>query len=103
MLAVVLAPSLRALGGATFSFFDAMALVLVLSIGVDYAIFCAETRGSRGPVTMLAVALAAGTALLSFGLLALSDVAAVHAFGATMTLGILLAFILAPMARPIER
>jgi predicted exporter len=48
---------------------------------------------------MLAVALAAGTALLSFGLLALSDVAAVHAFGTTMTVGILLAFVLAPMAR----
>lgn len=98
-LAVLLAPALRAFAGAGFGFFDAMALVLVLSIGVDYAIFCAETRGDRAPVTMLAVTLAAGTALLSFGLLALSQVAAVHAFGSTMTLGILLAFALAPMAR----
>ncbi len=99
LLAVVLAPALRALGGAGFSFFDAMALVLVLSIGVDYAIFCAETAGARAPVTMLAVTLAAATALFSFGLLALSNVAAVHSFGATMALGVLLAFLLAPMAR----
>ena len=98
-LAVVLAPALRALGGGDFSFFDAMALVLVLSIGVDYAIFFAETSTERAPVTMLAVALAAGTALLSFGLLAMSQVAAVHSFGSTMALGILLAFLLAPMAR----
>jgi predicted exporter len=50
-------------------------------------------------VTMLAVVLAAGTALLSFGLLAMSEVAAVRSFGSTMALGILLAFLLAPMAR----
>ena len=98
-LAVVLAPALRALCGGDFSFFDAMALVLVLSIGVDYAIFFAETSRERAPVTMLAVALAAGTALLSFGLLAMSEVAAVRSFGSTMALGILLAFLLAPMAR----
>ena len=98
-LAVLLAPALRALGGGDFSFFDAMALVLVLSIGVDYAIFFAETSPERAPVTMLAVALAAGTALLSFGLLAMSEVAAVRSFGGTMALGILLAFLFAPMAR----
>ena len=98
LLAVLLAPALRALGGAGFSFFDAMALVLVLSIGVDYAIFCAETAGTRAPVTMLAVTLAAVTALLSFGLLAMSNVAAVHSFGATMAIGVLLAFLFAPMA-----
>ncbi len=99
LLAVGLTPLLRALGGGAFTFFDAMALVLVLSVGVDYAVFCAESAGARRPVTMLAIALAACTALMSFGLLALSHVAAVHAFGSTMSLGILLAFLLAPMAR----
>jgi predicted exporter len=99
LAAVVLAPCLRALAGGAFTFFDAMALVLVLSVGVDYAVFCAETSGARKPVTMLAVALAASTALMSFGLLALSGVAAVQAFGTTMLLGILLAFLLAPLAR----
>lgn len=98
-LAVFLAGSLRTFFGGTFTFFDAMALVLVLSIGVDYAVFCAETSGDRKPVTVLAVALAAGTALMSFGLLALSDVAAVHNFGATMLIGIFFAFLLAPMVR----
>jgi len=98
-LAVVLAPAVRALAGGAFTFFDAMALVLVLSVGVDYAVFCAETSGSRKPVTMLAVAMAACTALMSFGLLALSDVLAVRHFGSTMLVGILLAFLLAPLAR----
>jgi predicted exporter/predicted LPLAT superfamily acyltransferase len=98
-LAVLLAPALRALGGGGFSFFDAMAQVLVLSIGVDYAVFLAETTAARQAVTLLAVALAALAALLSFGLLALSGVAAVHGFGLTMTLGIGAAFLLAPLAR----
>jgi hypothetical protein len=99
IMAVVLVPALRALAGGAFTFFDAMGLVLVLSIGVDYAIFCAETAGPRQPVTMLAVALAACTAQMSFGLLALSRVVAVHAFGTTMLVGILLAFLFSPIAR----
>ena len=99
LLAVALAPALRAIAGGPFTFFDAMALVLILSIGVDYAVFCAETAGERRPVTMLAVAMAAGTALMSFGLLAASGVAAVSAFGATMAIGIFLALLLAPIAQ----
>lgn len=98
LLAVLLAPALRALAGGSFTFFDAMGLVLVLSIGVDYTVFCAETSGARRPVTILAVGLAASTALMSFGLLALSGVAAVHAFGLTMLSGILLALLFAPLA-----
>lgn len=102
LLAVVLTPGLRALAGGAFTFFDAMALVLALSVGVDYAVFCAESQGGRRPVTALAIALAASAALMSFGLLAVSGVAAVHAFGATMSLGILLAFLLAPMVWTME-
>ena len=99
VLAVALTPGLRALLGASFTFFDGIALVLILSVGVDYAVFLAETSRDRRAVTMLAVALAATTALMSFGLLALSDVQAVQHFGATMLVGILLAALLAPMAR----
>jgi predicted exporter len=99
VLAVALTPGLRALLGDGFTFFDGIALVLILSVGVDYAVFLAETSRERRSVTMLAVGLAAATALLSFGLLALSDVRAVQHFGATMLVGVLLAALLSPMAR----
>jgi predicted exporter len=99
VLAVALTPGLRALLGDGFTFFDGIALVLILSVGVDYAVFLAETTRERRTVTMLAVGLAATTALLSFGLLALSNVRAVQHFGATMLVGVLLAALLAPMAR----
>jgi len=99
LFAVILTPALRSLVGSSFTFFDAMALVLVFSIGVDYAVFCAETSEERKQVTLLAVTMAACTALLSFGLLALSKVTAVHTFGATMTIGILLSYLFSPLAR----
>jgi predicted exporter len=98
LLAVALAPPLAALGGVAFTFFNAMALVLVLSIGVDYSVFCRETSGVRKPVTMLAILLAALSTIFAFGMLAFSRVFAVHAFGLTMLIGIFLAFLFAPAA-----
>ena len=97
-IAVLAAPPLVALAGVTFTFFNAMALVLVLSIGFDYAVFCRETEPSRRPVTMLGVWLAMLTTLLSFGLLVLSSTYAVHAFGATLLVGTILAFAFSPIA-----
>lgn len=97
VLAVVLAPLLLAGLGMGFSFFGAMALVLVLSMGSDYALFLAEDKDGD-PVTGFSVALAVATTLLSFGLLALSQVAAVRAFGATMLVGVALAYLLSPLA-----
>lgn len=96
--ALLLTPALVALGGEPISFFHMMGLILVLAIGVDYATFCAETDQAHRPVTMLAVLLDMITTLLSFGVLAFSSVFAVHAFGLTMLLGILIAFLLAPLA-----
>ncbi|MGE5517508.1 MAG: MMPL family transporter [Bacteroidota bacterium] len=95
--ALALTPLLLALMGVEFSFFSAMALVLVLSTATDYAIFFAEDQ-DRDPVTLFSVFLAMATTLLSFGLLVFSDLAAVRAFGATMLVGVSLAFLFAPMA-----
>jgi predicted exporter len=104
-LSILAAPLLLAAFGTAFSFFSAMALILVLSVGVDYAVFCAEAGERRDPVTVVANWLAALTTLLSFGLLAFSRVAAVHAFGLTMLAGLALAILFAPLAgraRPIR-
>ena len=103
----VKAPSVTAIIAATacigllhegFTFFHVMALILVQSIGVDYAVFCAECARDKRAVTMLGVWLSALSTILSFGVLAFSQVAAVHAFGLTMLVGIIFAFLLAPLA-----
>ena len=93
--AVILAPLLA---GVSFNFFGAIALILVLSIGFDYTVFCRESAPSRRAVTMLGVCLAMVATLLSFGLLGFSRTYAVHAFGTTLLIGTILAFILAPLA-----
>jgi predicted exporter len=97
-IAVLLTPLLMALVAIPFTFFSAMALILVLSIGFDYAVFCKETGPTQRAVTMLGVWLAMVTTLLSFGLLAVSRVFAVEAFGATLLIGTLLAFLVSPLA-----
>jgi predicted exporter len=97
VLAVALAPLLLAALGQGFSFFSAMALVLALSMASDYALFLAEDR-DQGAVAWISVMLAAATALLSFGLLGLSGVAGVRAFGCTMLAGVGLAVLLSPIA-----
>ncbi|MHB8381506.1 MAG: MMPL family transporter [Candidatus Binataceae bacterium] len=102
-IAVVATPPLVALAGVTFTFFNAMALVLVLSIGFDYAVFCREAAPSRRAVTMLGIWLAMLTTLLSFGLLVLSRTYAVHAFGATILVGTILACAFSPIASEAER
>ena len=91
--------SLSVLGllGEPINLFNIMALLLVLGIGVDYALFYRET-GTEHPATLLAIALSSVTTLLAFGLLALSKTTAIHSFGLTILIGIIAAFILSPMA-----
>jgi predicted exporter len=96
--AVVLTPALLSLAGQGITFFHAMALLLILSIGVDYAIFCAETTKEHRSVALVAIWLAVLTTLLSFGLLAFSSVRGVQSFGLTMLIGVTLSFLLAPLA-----
>jgi predicted exporter len=96
--AVVLTPALLALTGQGITFFHAMALLLILSIEVDYAIFCAESTKEHRSVALVAIWLAVLTTLLSFGLLAFSSVRGVQSFGLTMLIGVSFSFLLAPLA-----
>ena len=98
MSAVALAPCLLALMGEPFTFFNAMSLMLIFAIGLDYALFNRESAGHRQRRAMLANGLSALSTLLAFGLLALSDTFAIHAFGLTILVGITLAYLLAPIA-----
>lgn len=88
-----------------FSLFNLFALLLVLGIGVDDAIFffMADNAGKSGNdedrrvSTSLAVTLSALTTLLAFGLLAVSSTEIVHAFGFTVAVGIFTALLLSPL------
>jgi predicted exporter len=96
--------SLAVLGwrGELFTLFNLFALLLVLEVAVDYAVFFQMADGEvdasdKRDSTSLAVTLSAFTTLLAYGLLAMSSTAIVHAFGVTLAVGILTAFLLAPL------
>jgi len=95
---VSLAVSLAMLGwfDQLFSLFNLFALLLVLGIGVDYGLFF-FMAGDRRASTSLGVTLSALTTLLAFGLLAVSSTEIVHAFGFTVTAGIVTALLCAPL------
>ena len=86
-----------------FSLFNLFALLLVLGIGVDDAIFffmaekVKEDIADKRASTSLAVTLSALTTLLAFGLLTVSSTEIVHAFGFTVATGILMALFLSPL------
>jgi predicted exporter len=108
VIAATTSLSVIGLLGEPINLFNIMALLLVLGIGVDYALFYRET-GMEHPSTLLAIALSSITTVLAFGLLALSKTNAIHSFGLTILVGILTAFVFSPMAgwklggTPVER
>ncbi len=88
--------------GVPVTLLHLVALLLVLSIGVDYGIFVVEHAGGDQSsehlrATLLGIAAACVTTTLSFGTLALSSQPALHAIGVTVGIGVVLAWLLAPL------
>ncbi len=77
---------LLALFNIPLTLFHVMALFLVVGLGMDYVIFIAEMNENTVE-TLSAVTLSSITNLLSFGLLSLSILPAVSAFGAALFIG----------------
>jgi predicted exporter len=103
---VVLVPTLLAMtaalaaygyAGVPLTLFSMMGLVLVLGVGVNYAIFLVEA-GDRAPAPFAGVLLSAATTILSFGLLSLSSMPALRQFGLVLLIGVSLSVLLAPIA-----
>ena len=99
LAAIVLTPLVVAGFGGSFTFFNAMALILVFVIGLDYALFCVEAPDEHQDISFFANGLSALSTILAFGLMSFSQLYAVHAFGVTILIGIALTFILSPLAR----
>jgi predicted exporter len=85
--------------GSPLNLFNLLALLLVLGMGVDYAIFLREGRRTQ-PTVLLAIGLSAFTTWISFGLLSLSATPFVRSMGLTLAAGIALVFVLAVWLGP---
>jgi predicted exporter len=86
--------------GAPVGLLHVVALLLVLSMGVDYGVFLAESRDDPDgfAATLLSVLVACLSTVLAFGLLGMSASPALRAIGVTVGLGVLLSLVLAPAA-----
>jgi predicted exporter len=86
--------------GEPLNMMHLVACMLVLSMAEDYAVFLIEIReDDEAPgVTIVGLATACVTTVLSFGLLALSEHPALRALGIVTSIGVLLSMLLAPLA-----
>ena len=84
--------------GLELNMLSLVALLMVVSMGVDYGVFLAEHRDdpAQRDATMLAVAVAGCTTILGFGLLSLSSQPPLLHIGLTSAIGVLLCLLLAP-------
>ncbi|MBL4851588.1 MAG: MMPL family transporter [Gammaproteobacteria bacterium] len=71
--------------GQPMNLFHTMALFLILGLGMDYVIFSREMATTA--LTLQAILLSALTTLLSFGLLSMSSIPVIQAFGLTVLIG----------------
>ncbi|NIF71805.1 MMPL family transporter [Burkholderia sp. Ap-962] len=83
--------------------FNWLALMLVLGVGANYAVFLREGCLRENPdpgAVWTGVLLSAATTLLSFGMLGASAMPALRGFGSTLALGIVFSVLFAPLAAP---
>lgn len=99
ILAAAVTTAAQGLFGLPFTFFTGMALLVVLGVGMDFAIFQYERDSSGEQWVLAAICLAAVTSALSMGLLGLSATIPVATFGLSVGLGVMLTMVLSPLAR----
>ncbi|NKF21246.1 MMPL family transporter [Solimonas marina] len=82
--------------------FTVLALMLVVGLGVDNAVFLYENRDAR-PMALLATSIAALVSLFGFGLLSASATPFVHSLGLGVLLGTLYSWLLAVLVTAAPR
>ncbi len=101
-LILSLSTALASLGliGIPLNLFSMMGLILVLGIGIDYTLFFSNPKGT-GVVSLITIIAAAFISELTFGLLAFSQTQAIAGFGTVLSVGIIIALLLSPLAMPL--
>jgi predicted exporter len=88
LAALVMAVAALVLIGERLNLFHLISLLLVLGIGLNYALFF-QRRDTHASHAQLAVALCGSTSLAAFACLALSSIPVLHAVGLSVVLGTL--------------
>lgn len=86
------------IAGVPLNVFSVFALMVLLGVSVDYAIFFAEDGDEEEGGAALSVVLSAMTTAISFGFLSVSSSPALQGFGIVLSVGVLVAALVAPLA-----
>ncbi|MBK6738491.1 MAG: hypothetical protein IPG64_11510 [Haliea sp.] len=78
----------------SYSIVNLLALLLLIGVSLDYAIFRASAASVDQPVTGLAITLSALTSILAFGILAFSQTPVISAFGQSIAFGLIVTYCL---------
>lgn len=76
----------------SYNIVNLLALLLILGVSLDYAVFRVFTPEPDQPATSLAIALSSLTSILAFGMLAFSQTPVISAFGQTIAIGLLFTY-----------
>ena len=100
VLVAVLVLSMLSLAGVHANLLHVMSLMMVMGMGVDYGVFLVDSAGDREAfgATMLSLLMSCLTTAFVFGTLAFSSQPALRSIGVTTGVGILLSYLLAPVA-----
>lgn len=79
----------------TLNIFNLLSAILVIGLAIDYLIFYRGHPATNANV--LAISLSAASSLLVFGMLAFSSTPAIYSFGITVSAGLVLVYLLAPL------
>jgi predicted exporter len=103
-LASVTTVGILGLLGVKMNLFGLVALLMILSMGVDYGVFLvevflveSESETREQSATLLGLLVACLSTVLGFGLLAISSHPAMQLIGLTSAIGVLLSLMLAPI------
>ncbi|MCP4295817.1 MAG: hypothetical protein GY786_09440, partial [Proteobacteria bacterium] len=79
--------------------FHLLSMILILGIGIDYSIFFYHSSKRQLSVTTIAVLASLVTTLLAFGVLGISTLPALQAFGLSLPIGLISAFLFGPLTQ----
>ncbi len=102
--AVIVTAAVLVLAGLQLSIFHLVGMLLIVAVGSNYALFFDRqaAQGADRERTVVSLLFAAVTTAIGFGLLALSSVPVLHALGATVGIGAVLALVFsAALHRPL--
>ena len=90
LLAIALTAGTLVAYGAPLSVLHLVALLLVLGVGINYALFVARAAAAREDArrTLRTLAVVSGTTLCAFGMLAWSRIAVLQVIGVTVCIGV---------------